>query len=842
MFTDSSGTTQLSQPIILGVGGYAQCGGPGSACIPFINSTLVYTIVIQNSAGSTLYTFTGISASGGGGGGGGTNYWSLSGSAISNTNGAGAGNVQVGANFTAAGNLIVQGSGGLQLVSSTGDFAAIAATPGMPSSVTWYWPTADSTGVGCLSSNGSAQLSFIACGGGGGGGSPGGTTYSVQSNYPLGTLYGDANLTYACPGPTSPASCANPQLTLAGVFEVVGNHNGFDAPTCTNINCIQAPEGGVLATTFTWQGEGSPPTGNAGFGAMAYTPDVHSGCPPTCIYNVKLGNGTSSFYPVAMSDIWENFTSSDCVQVTVTSGVPYFTDAGAACGASGGSGTVSGSAQYNVGYYTAASSMGTTVGGANSFAFNPGASPVPQLSIAGTIEATLTGGTGGFVSEGTAYNTIQAPLGGMYTAQFALKQLTSLATSGAGATWIYADNAGMPTSTGGAGLHASVGGNAYVNIATTVGTLISGDCVRSNAFGNFVDAGAPCGTGGGGLGTSVDTDVIYNHGGSIVSDSNLRWLYSTQQFVITGTGSSPYYNDEALDVVNGYAQIDGGVVASSTSYQAWNDGSGGVYANSLYAKAYTGTGTYSGASPTLTAGQTGFTNGTMAWSSTNNCETVYNGSAFVCLGLAGVNSLNALTGALTLQGTANEITVTVGGGCPTSIICLTTPQGIAPGNAPTFSAVTATNGFGAGATGTGTTFGNSNGNFTVNGNGAVSIAGVLASSSGVNVATTVNPYSIQTSGGINACNAGGCTGGQAISISGSTVATSNGFWIGGLSTPLAGSNVVYIGPAGNFYARALSSSGITCTGINDGWLAVSNDDYVVVCLGGARFRASLVAY
>lgn len=67
----------------------------------------------------------------------------------------------------------------------------------------------------------------------------------------------------------------------------------------------------------------------------------------------------------------------------------------------------------------------------------------------------------------------------------------------------------------------------------------------------------------------------------------------------------------------------------------------------------------------------------------------------------------------------------------------------------------------------------------------------------------------------------------------------------GINDPYGSSlnSTVWIGYSGNFYTRLISSStGVSCSGTPDGWLAVSQDGYVVVCGNGVRSRAALVTY
>jgi hypothetical protein len=82
------------------------------------------------------------------------------------------------------------------------------------------------------------------------------------------------------------------------------------------------------------------------------------------------------------------------------------------------------------------------------------------------------------------------------------------------------------------------------------------------------------------------------------------------------------------------------------------------------------------------------------------------------------------------------------------------------------------------------------------------------------------------------CNATNCT------FAG-TVGFTNG-----LNTGTTNPSILWTGPGGNLYTRPTGglSTAVSCSGIKDGWLAVTTDNYAVVCIGGARFRALLQAY
>jgi len=63
---------------------------------------------------------------------------------------------------------------------------------------------------------------------------------------------------------------------------------------------------------------------------------------------------------------------------------------------------------------------------------------------------------------------------------------------------------------------------------------------------------------------------------------------------------------------------------------------------------------------------------------------------------------------------------------------------------------------------------------------------------------------------------------------------------GGIDTGTSSTSTVHIGSSGNFYTRdtGAASTGISCAGVGDGWLAVTSDNFVVWCHGGSRFRAT----
>lgn len=549
MYTDSSGATPLNNPITLTSTGYSQCGGPGSSCIAFLDTSLVYRLVIQNSLGVTLYTFDGISASGGGGGGGGTNYWTLSGgSTITNNNGSGAGLVQTGGNFTVGGSATVTGSLGFISPLSGGNKASLSAANSMAANVSWTLPATDSSGVQCLVSNGAGVLAWAACGGGGGGGSPGGIANSVQTNNGGGGFYGDADLLYTVGSPNA--------LSINGVFAANGATGGVDVPTNTANNAIQAPNGGVtgkvlVATDSLFYIEEAAPVVSGAGQARLYADSTS--------HQLNISKNGAAYVRVATNS--GVLTNGDCAQFDASGNV---VDAGGACTTGGGGGTVSSANQYDIGYYA---STGTTISGSNNFTYNTSTNVV---AVAGGFSATGASGAVA-VPTSTATNAIQAPNGGStakwLTATDSVFWIEEAApvVSGAGQDKVYGDST---THT----LKVSLNGATYVGIATTAGALTSGHCVSINASGNFIDSGAACGGGGGSTPGGSDTSMQYNKAGTMFGDANIEWLYAgnPELFITTGV------NVEGLRVRNGYITADAGFATTSTSTTAIQATSGSI--------------------------------------------------------------------------------------------------------------------------------------------------------------------------------------------------------------------------------------------------------------------------
>ena len=441
----------------------------GSPVGIWLTANVPYRIVCNTSVGLVITGCGGDNLIGGGGSGSG-NGWNVVGNNVlqSTTGSVGIGTTSPLQKLGIVGNEDLQGILLLRNGSSISQTIALSAPNGMAASYPIVLPPALPMATSCLEVSPSGVGSFTDCGSGAG--SPGAPLHSIQFNNPLGTFAGDANFTYAAGSPN--------QVTLAGVFQASGSAGGFDAPTNTAYNTIQAPMGGVLALQFTMTEQAAPSVSASGSAVLYDDSTAH---------NVMLSVNGGGYAGVATTA--GSLTNGHCVSINSTGN---FVDAGGACTTGGGGGTVSScSSIYGVAYYAA---TGTTVSCSAGFLWEPS---MNQVSLAGTFETV--GATYGFdATNCTAYNCLQAPLGGAYANLYSFLQTTTPGLAAAGNAAIFADSQPSPQ------LHVSFNGQSYLGIAMTNGTLTAGDCVEINtSSGHYpflVDAGSPCG-GGGGSGT-----------------------------------------------------------------------------------------------------------------------------------------------------------------------------------------------------------------------------------------------------------------------------------------------------------------------------------------------------
>ena len=407
--------------------------------------------------------------------------------------------------------------------------------------------------------------------------------------------------------------------------------------------------------------------------------------------------------------------------------------------AGGGGSTPPGGADTDIQVNDAAS-----FGGFSSLTYNK----TTKLLTATALNATSPGivvGTGyaqadaGFLATpGTAtnYNAIQAPGGGM-----AAKSFTATAYVQVGSA------SGPPTPTGsGPGTDSFHAGALSWDTSGTPGLKVYNGT-------SWVAVG---GSGATTPGNPVNS-VQINSAGSFGGFSTLTYTGQVLYMVGPGSGSA------GLSLTSGFIQADGGFLTSASAtnaIQAPNGGSTGKWLTATDSLFFV-----QEAAPALSAG--GQSRVYMD-SATHALMVSQNGAAYTPLvggGSSGVTSLNGLNGALSLQSTANRIIVQPLG----TTITLSTPQDIATTSIVNFQGVNVTSAFASSASGSSYTFQNSNYNFLVNGNGAVSAAGVVAStggSGGFNVTGNSAINSIQTVGGMNAS--------QGYQVAGTTVINSFG--------------------------------------------------------------------
>ena len=575
----------------------------------------------------------------------------------------------------------------------------------------------------------------------------------------------------------------------------------------------------------------------------------------------------------------------------------------------------------------------TTFGGDANLVYDP-STGIVQLLGAGYVTSH-----GGFLTDGTANNVIQAPNGGIAGKEliaadslFFLAE-TAPALSGAGQSKLYMDSSTNK-------VMASFNGAALFSLATTTGSPTNGHCAQFDANANVVDAGGACTTGGGGgtVTSSTGNNIAYypSTGTTVAGSGNFTWNNSTQQFTVTSTATSV----AGITVISGFIQADGGFLTTSSSTTAIQAPNGQVVGKTLFTSDSL-LFAQEAAPPLSAAGQARV----YLDSSAHAIFASVNGGAYAPFG--GGSGVSSITG------TAGQVNVNT----PTGAVILSLPQSIATTSTPTFTGVISNGAFNSTSAGAGviafqtnntdiqidgvgniSTVGQINvagsgvyklagsvfvdssrngffNNLTVSGTctgcgggggGVTSISGtaneiIASASTGAITLSTPQPIgtssavtflsvaasgsssfgaltvtqsglgslinvpnatafnSVQTHGGFNADNSGGTA--SAFAVNSTAVINSSGQYTGavntslastfgsgvqfngGLSTNFGTNSVLYVGSSGNFYNRVVSgSSGISCGGITDGWMSVTSDDFVVVCLGGSRFRAALSAY
>lgn len=87
-------------------------------------------------------------------------------------------------------------------------------------------------------------------------------------------------------------------------------------------------------------------------------------------------------------------------------------------------------------------------------------------------------------------------------------------------------------------------------------------------------------------------------------------------------------------------------------------------------------------------------------------------------------------------------------------------------------------------------------------------------------------------------NGGAVIGGSSLRFSTVYSQSFNADGSGQLGDAVSDAWTIFIGSSGNFYIRDTggASTSISCSGVSDGWMAVTNDNYIVWCDGATRYR------
>jgi hypothetical protein len=468
----------------------------------------------------------------------------------------------------------------------------------------------------------------------------------------------------------------------------------------------------------------------------------------------------------------------------------------------GGSGTPGGS-NTNVQFNSSGS-----FGGSGNFIWNNGGQFL-TITAANSSSPGLAVGTGfvqadaGFLATtGTAtnYNAIQAPGGGMASKSFTA---TKYVQTGSGAA--------PPTATTGDTINP---GALFWNTSSGQEQVFNGSA-WTNLGGS---GGSPGGS---------NTNVQFNSGGGFGGSGNLT--YATQLLTSIATSSA----SPGMYVQTGFMQADSGFLATTATAIQFNSiqaPGGGVFAKSLRAANYTQGGNNSGIPP-LTSGDS-FQPGALYFNTSLGVEQVFNGASWVSLSGGGGSGITSIAG------TTNQVFVNGGTAAVSSgPVTLSLPQAICATCSPQFTSLTVALGITSGSHTTTNTIGNS---YTSTSNSSNS----YSSSGGYTADATGGSASAFTVGGNSVINSlGQFVGPNGINTIGASTFGSSATFNGGINLNFATNSNIYIGNSGNFYNRVVSNSaGISCGGITDGWMSTTSDGFVVVCLSGSRFRATLASY
>ena len=471
------------------------------------------------------------------------------------------------------------------------------------------------------------------------------------------------------------------------------------------------------------------------------------------------------------------------------------------------------------------------------------------ISASGIIAST--GASGGVnVSTATAGNGIQIPNGGMFAKTYTWAEEAVPANSNASQALLYGDSTSHM-------LNWSENGSSFQKIASFKGSFTTGDCAQIDitlTVISVLDAGGPCTTGGGGgtvTGSAQFNCGFYSAAGTATTiGGNAAFVCNPGSGTLTVTGTGLITNGAFNSTATG----------SSTAFQA----NGGAFS-------VTGAGAVSAAGVFASTGASGGFNVTTNTAAASiqsigginacNAGTCASGAAFLVGGATVINSgrgaaftsiqhlgVTGLTqcaqfnssgvmsgtgsacgsggggGVTGIVGSANQVLANgTSGSTQTGTVNLTLPQSIATSSNVSFATVTTSGAIQSTVTGGSVGLQVNGGTFQAFGNGNVNAATINGLTFQLNGTTIVD-------GSRNAIFNQGSFG---------SAVTMNG----GFSTGSFTNSVLFIGTSGNLYNRTTgASTGISCSGIQDGWQAITSDGFIVECLSGGRFRAALASY
>jgi hypothetical protein len=222
-------------------------------------------------------------------------------------------------------------------------------------------------------------------------------------------------------------------------------------------------------------------------------------------------------------------TNGHCVSIDASGNL---IDAGAACAAGSGSGTVNAGTAGQLAYYV--TSTNAVSGNANltvsSGAFTIGVAG----SQAGTVLLSgATSGTTTLASAAAASGTLTVPAAtDTLVARATTDTLTNKTYDTAGTGNVFKINGTQIT---------AIAGNTGT-VGTTSGTFVSGNCVKTDANHNIIDQGAACGTSTPG---GSNTQVQFNNSGVFGGDAGMTYAGNGQLTLALGSISA---NLTALDI------------------------------------------------------------------------------------------------------------------------------------------------------------------------------------------------------------------------------------------------------------------------------------------------------